>query len=173
MLFHPLAALVLTASVAMVQAPIPTPIKDARYLPCRVDAPTNLIFPSTTKITSAVSNNDAVQVAFKAGESMMQVTAKPAADGSRLVIKAADGSTYTYTYTYEINHEVPNGEDCGAINFSVWPLNDDQIKTDFEGELLQTIAAAPVKHYTVTYSSRKPTFTAKPIVGFRLLYVTV
>lgn len=153
-----LSVLVLTASAAIAQ----TSVKDARYLPCRVDAPTNLIFPSSTRITSAVASSDAVQVSFKAGESTMQVVAKAQGEGARLVITTTEGSTYTY----QVRHEVLNGADCGAINYSVWPLNDDQIKTAFEGELLQAIAAAPVKHYKIAYSSREPGFSVKPAVGF-------
>lgn len=139
------------------QLPIAT-----RDLPCRVDVPTTLIFPSAIKIASVVANSDAVQVAYKPGESTMQVVSKASGEGSRLTITTADSSTYYY----EIHHEILNGKDCGAINYSVWPLNDAQIKTAFEGELLQAIAATPVKHYKITYSSQKPTFRVKPTVGF-------
>lgn len=139
------------------QMPIAT-----RDLPCRVDSPTTLIFPSAIKIASVVANSDAVQAAYKPGESTMQVVSKVSGEGTRLTITTADGSTYYYG----IRHEILNGKDCGAINYSVWPLNDAQIKTAFESELLHAIAAAPVKHYKITYSSRKPTFRVKPTVGF-------
>ena len=78
------------------------------------------------------------------------------------MVTTAEGSTYTY----EVNHEVLAGRDCGAINFSVWPLTDDQIEKRFEPEIIEAIAAAPVKQYKVTYSSKKPTFSVKPTVGF-------
>lgn len=139
------------------QLPIAT-----RYLPCRVDASTTLIFPSATKIANVVASSDAVQVAYKPGDSTMQVISKASGDGSRLTITTADGSTYYY----DIHHEILNGNDGGAINYSVWPLNDEQIKKVFEAEILEAIRRAPAKRYKISYSSRKPKFSVQPTVGF-------
>ena len=133
-----------------------------RYLPCRVDATTTLIFPSTIKITKATASSDAVKVIYQVGESSMQVVSTVKGEGSRLTIDTADGSTYYY----DVHHELLNGKDSGAINFSVWPFTDEQIKIAFERELLQAINAAPTRLYKITYSSRKPNFHIKPAVGF-------
>jgi hypothetical protein len=137
-------------------------VVDVRYLPCRVDAPTTLIFPSATKIISAVASSDAIQVTFKAGESTMQVVSKANGEGSRVVITTSEGSVYTY----EVHHEILNGTDCGAINYSVWPLDDERIKKVFEAEILKAIRTAPTKRYKISYSSKNPKFSVQPTVGF-------
>ncbi len=153
-----LFALFLLASWGIAQ----TPVKEARYLPCRVDTLTTLIFPKATKVVNAASTNEGVLVEFNSGDRIVQVKSKAASEGSRLVVTTAEGSTYTY----EIHHEILNGKDCGAINFSVWPLTDDQIMKSFEPEIIAAINSAPVKQYNIHYSKRKPSFSIQPTVGF-------